>query len=116
MSYTCPRCDRTSDDRIDAEARYCGHCHTFESQLLCFRVYVEGDLLSQEWVGPGDDVAAVAERQGAMTHRAEAAGLDWTLEVYDPERNRAVCVARRPIGPRTTSVPFDERLGDLLAS
>lgn len=104
MSYTCPRCDRTSHNPIDAEARYCGNCHNFESELLCFRLYVEGDLMSQDWVGPHDDVAAVGAQHAAISWRVEAAGLSWSLQIYDPERNRSIPVTR------------DEMILDVLAT
>ena len=28
-SFTCPECERTSYNRHDVEARYCGACHRF---------------------------------------------------------------------------------------
>jgi hypothetical protein len=30
VSYTCPRCGRTSHNPNDVRERYCGACHTFE--------------------------------------------------------------------------------------
>lgn len=30
MSYTCPRCKRTSHNPNDGTFKYCGFCHVFE--------------------------------------------------------------------------------------
>lgn len=30
MSYTCPKCGRTSQHPDDEANRYCGHCNEFE--------------------------------------------------------------------------------------
>lgn len=34
MSYTCPKCGRTSHNPNDEANRYCGFCHAFERDLV----------------------------------------------------------------------------------
>jgi hypothetical protein len=54
---------------------------------LRFRLYVEGELVAEDWLTPGnaDTAEATARRHGALKDEAAAAGKDWLLEVYDPD-------------------------------
>jgi hypothetical protein len=94
-SFTCPRCRRTSYHPLDVAARYCGHCHIFIDQWLCIRMRVAGDVVDEHWfdaLEPGP-VAEVATRHAGIRDRADAAGLGWQLEVYDPTGDRTVRVS-----------------------
>lgn len=94
-SFTCPRCERTSYHPLDVANRYCGYCHVYIDQWLAFRVRVEGDLVEEHWfdaIEPGE-VGEVAERHGAITERAQGAGLTWALEIYDPGADRTVVIS-----------------------
>lgn len=56
MSFTCPRCSRTSHHPKDEEHRYCGACHQFfptdtvwERCERCSREYErEGSMVKQD--------------------------------------------------------------------
>lgn len=99
-SFTCARCGRTSHHPLDVQHRYCGHCHIYIDQWLCIRVRVAGDVVSEHWfdaLDPGD-VEGFGDQDGAVCSRAQAAGLHWQLEIFDPSSERTVRVASRREG------------------
>lgn len=57
---------------------------------LRFRVYVARRVVAEEWAELTTEAAAasvgemIGERQIALTERAQRAGLEWLVEVYDP--------------------------------
>jgi hypothetical protein len=106
-SFHCPRCGQTSHNPLDVTNRYCGWCHIYIDQWLCIQVRVAGDIVDKCWfdaIEPGPQVAQVAVRHAAIVERADAAGLTWALEVYDPEADRT---ARLSNSDSSTSVPVD---------
>jgi hypothetical protein len=93
-SITCPKCGRTSHHPDDVEAGYCGACHVYRDQLLAFRVYVDNRLVDERWVDPmsepGDETTRMAVEQRKRCEAADAAGVGWRLEIYDPAEDRTV--------------------------
>ena len=60
---------------------------------LRFRVYVDGKLVDEAWVGrPGDTAPpeTVANWQGTICRDASIAGLRWRLEVYEPDTDETL--------------------------
>jgi hypothetical protein len=107
--FTCARCGRTSHHPLDVADRYCGHCHIYIDQWLCFRVLVGGELVDQHWfdsMEPGD-IEAVAERHARIRDRAEAAGLSWALDVYDPSADLTARVSNSR-GPRSEEIDLSD--------
>lgn len=96
-SFTCPRCGRRSHNPRDVEARYCGHCHAYLEQLLAFRLYVDDHLVSERWIVTTEpleaDTEGMAAEQVDHIERADAEGLGWRLEIYDPAANRTVRIS-----------------------
>lgn len=54
---------------------------------LRFRIYVDGKIADESWVGEGPDTVDggwLGERHRLMCQLAEATGRTWVLEVFDP--------------------------------
>jgi hypothetical protein len=103
-TFTCPRCGRTSHNRVDAEQGYCGYCHDWTrpqagTHPLRFRVWVDAELVDEavseldperateamwEWL------KALAERHAAIANAADETGSVYLIEVewWDGERTR----------------------------
>jgi hypothetical protein len=84
-SFTCPRCGKTSHNPHDAENRYCGRCHLFVADMLRMRLWIDGKLADEVWVGDEHEAEAVSARHQAIAADADAAGQLWLVEVLDPE-------------------------------
>jgi hypothetical protein len=55
---------------------------------LRFRLYVDGEVVAEDWLQLGADKAstvAAAYRHAALARAAGEAGKDWMLEVLDPD-------------------------------
>jgi hypothetical protein len=115
-SFRCPKCKRVSHHPDDVEARYCGACHVYLDQLLRFRLYVADQVASERWLDPFHEPTPEnsAGDDAAICRRAEAAGLEWRLEIYDPSEDRTVRLASsaEPIPPGTSRLA-DPQLVDL---
>jgi hypothetical protein len=113
-AFTCPKCKRTSYNRMDVAQRYCGSCHVYIDQWLCFRMTVADDVVDEHWFDAlepdyvdaekPDYVEGIAERHAGIRARAEAAGLDWRLEIYDPGDDRTVRLGSSSRGMRAPEV------------
>jgi hypothetical protein len=73
---------------------------------LRFRIYVEGELVAEDWLVTGDPegTAAKAREHGHICDEAKEAGKDWLLEVYDPDRPEDDPDAYLKIGPDSLAV------------
>jgi hypothetical protein len=109
MAYRCPRCLSISHHPDDERERYCVACHSYGNELLAFRVFIDNEVLSEEWLGRWDHVEVTGQNQAGLIRRAEAAGLDWRFEIYDPESGETVRVSSKPddlIEPMT--IPLED--------
>jgi hypothetical protein len=55
---------------------------------LRFRLYVEGEVVAEDWLHVGADraaTAAAAYRHASLARAAGAEGKEWLLEVLDPD-------------------------------
>lgn len=54
---------------------------------LRFRLYVEGEIVAEDWLTPSnaETAEATAKRHGALADEAGDQGKAWLLEVYDPD-------------------------------
>jgi hypothetical protein len=105
---TCPQCGRTSHNRHDVEAGYCGNCHDWTSlrpdgydPRMRFRMWVGGELRAEEWLtidDPDADAKADAIRTQHMqlAVAAHLAGIPWLCEVWDPAGNLRSPITGQP--------------------
>lgn len=60
---------------------------------LRFRIYVDDELVDEEWIGrPGDraDPELLARWQGTICRDASIKGKSWRLEVYEPDSDSSM--------------------------
>lgn len=63
----------------------------YEDPRLRFSIYIEGELVDSRWLdatdpGAQDKLMAIMEEQVEITSNANAAGLGWLAEIYDPAK------------------------------
>jgi hypothetical protein len=68
---------------------------------LRFRLYVDGEVVAEDWLRLGADKAATAAaacRHAALARAASETGRDWTLEVLDPDYpDEPLCLGSRTV-------------------
>lgn len=77
---------------------------------LCIRIEVNGEVMSERWLDASDPKTAdvltsMATDDAAIVRRAEAAGLDWALVIYDPEVDRSAVISS---GGPGSPIPMDQ--------
>jgi hypothetical protein len=82
--FTCPRCSKTSQHPDDADNGYCGACHAFTLAALRLRLYIGGMVTDEQWVDSADLVEEIGQRHQDAAAEADARGIAWLVEIYDP--------------------------------
>lgn len=83
---------------------------------LRLRLYVDGELADETWLDATDQSAddittATARMHASACQAAEAAGLEWRIEVYDPEapgQLRILTIGTDITGPGTLPLWSDQ--------
>ena len=75
-----------------------------ESRLR-LRLWVEGELVDEAWVGPADDMELVSARQERMAKEATDAGQVFMAEAYDPDLPESQAYLRFGTDPRGRVAP-----------
>jgi hypothetical protein len=63
-------------------------------ERVALRLYIEDDLFAEDWLIAGHTATSgpIAHRHRAICDRAEAAGLRWRIEAWDPDTNTTMRV------------------------
>jgi hypothetical protein len=72
---------------------------TGDDPRLRFRVYVEGDVLDEQWLDASNpdserQMDGLLSRHAEAVECAEAAGFRWQVEIYDPAKSDDIAYTR----------------------